>query len=521
MANIWRGDAQSVAQVNTITVGGTAAATQVYSVTINLKTISYTAIGGDTNSTIAAALRALLAASTIPEFAEVTWTVLTTVITAASKTVGVPFTNTSSATGTGTLVTATTTANTGKYNWDDPDNWSEGRIPAGACATPVQNAPSLVAGGGLGSGTTYYYVLTAVNGNGETVKSNEQNATPSGGNLSVNLTWTAVSGADSIKIFRSTSAGVYTDTLIATIDGALATYTDTGDTPGAGTPPGVSTAVGDDIILDQNATPIYYGTDQDYIVPASFTQNSTYSGKIGLPAWNPLGYYEYRNRYLKISPAVVQLHYGIGGNGSSQIFLDTGSKACTILIYGAGTAPAAGVPAVQLLCNHASTTVTVMKGSVGIANDPGSVSMLDSVRTGYQTTPSSDVTLYLGSGCDLTSATVNVSGGLVYLRSTVSILTVNVGTVIATGPGIDIDTLNALGGQLTYNSDGTIGAYTISNFTIDFSQENKARTMTSGTISGKSVFRDPSKTVTMTSPIVVTGKDVVFDWGASYSLQRT
>src|ERR1700736_2287329 len=109
----WRGDAPAVKQVNTATVGGTAAGGQVYTVTINGKTVSYTAAGGDTNNTIAGALQALLAASTIPEFQEVAWTVATNVITGTSAVAGRPFTNTSSATGTGTLVRATTTASSG------------------------------------------------------------------------------------------------------------------------------------------------------------------------------------------------------------------------------------------------------------------------------------------------------------------------------------------------------------------------------------------------------------------------
>lgn len=127
--NIWRGDSQAQAQVNTHTIGGTAANAQVYSVTINLKVVSYTASGADTNTTIAAALQALLAASTIPEFKEAVWTVVTTVITGTAFVPGVPFTATSAATGTGTLVAATTVASLGPNHWDDPDNWTLAAVP--------------------------------------------------------------------------------------------------------------------------------------------------------------------------------------------------------------------------------------------------------------------------------------------------------------------------------------------------------------------------------------------------------
>lgn len=126
----WRGDAPKTAQVNTLTVAGTPANGQVYSVTINGKIVSYTASGADTNDTIAAALKALLAASAIPEFAEVTWTVATNVITGTARAPGKPFTNTSAATGTGTLTTAIVTANGGPNVVSQAANWEGGTAPA-------------------------------------------------------------------------------------------------------------------------------------------------------------------------------------------------------------------------------------------------------------------------------------------------------------------------------------------------------------------------------------------------------
>jgi hypothetical protein len=129
-SNYFRGDAQDVAQVTTLTIGGTAANGQVYTVTANRKEISYTADGSDTNTTIAESLLELLTASSIPEFQLATFTQSGAVITATASTAGRPFVFTSGATGTGTFVTATTTASKGHWHWDDPDNWSAGTIPA-------------------------------------------------------------------------------------------------------------------------------------------------------------------------------------------------------------------------------------------------------------------------------------------------------------------------------------------------------------------------------------------------------
>ena len=132
MANqYWLGQAAAVAQVGTLTVGGTPAAGLVYTVTINGKSVTYTAVLADTNATIATALQAALAAVTaIAEFTEVTWTVNSNVVTATAATAGVPFTvSVSVSAGTGTFVAATTTASAGPAHWDTAGNWSTGTVP--------------------------------------------------------------------------------------------------------------------------------------------------------------------------------------------------------------------------------------------------------------------------------------------------------------------------------------------------------------------------------------------------------
>ena len=95
---------------------------------------------------------------------------------------------------------------------------------------------------GVSNGTTYYYVVTAVNANGESADSNQASATPSatpsgpavpsapanltatGGNQQVSLFWTASSNATSYNVKRSTvSGGPYTTVASPT----TASYSDT------------------------------------------------------------------------------------------------------------------------------------------------------------------------------------------------------------------------------------------------------------------------------------------------------
>jgi cellulose 1,4-beta-cellobiosidase len=72
---------------------------------------------------------------------------------------------------------------------------------------------------GLTNGTTYYYVVTAVNSSGQSANSSQVSATPvappaaptgltaTGGNAQVALSWTASSGATSYNVQRSTVNG--------------------------------------------------------------------------------------------------------------------------------------------------------------------------------------------------------------------------------------------------------------------------------------------------------------------------
>jgi fibronectin type 3 domain-containing protein/phenylpyruvate tautomerase PptA (4-oxalocrotonate tautomerase family) len=75
---------------------------------------------------------------------------------------------------------------------------------------------------GLVNGTTYYFVVTAVNANGESANSSQAIATPTGtlppaptnltavaGEAAVSLDWTSVSGATSYKVKYGTASGSY------------------------------------------------------------------------------------------------------------------------------------------------------------------------------------------------------------------------------------------------------------------------------------------------------------------------
>ncbi len=101
----------------------------------------------------------------------------------------------------------------------------------------VQGTPYM-SGGSMADGT-YYYVITPVNSQGEGVRGVESSGTTiTGGNGAgkIALTWDAVPGASSYKVYRTTTQGQYTSpSYIA--NPSTNSYEDTAASPSAGEPP--------------------------------------------------------------------------------------------------------------------------------------------------------------------------------------------------------------------------------------------------------------------------------------------
>jgi hypothetical protein len=109
-------------------------------------------------------------------------------------------------------------------------------------AAPADLAVQGAGTGGTLAAGTYFWVVTAINANGETVKSNEVQTTVTGSTSSAKLTWQAVTNATGYNVYRGTST-TNENKLITTINsGSTITYTDTGTAGTTVSPPTTNTA---------------------------------------------------------------------------------------------------------------------------------------------------------------------------------------------------------------------------------------------------------------------------------------
>lgn len=125
--NIWRGDAQPIAQVSTLTPVSVTNGNTV-TITINRKEYTYT-MGSSVAATELAALATALTTfgQTVLEFGEVTWTSSATALIGTGPDTGWPFTVTVS--GTVSWTNVTTTSPSGPNWFSIAANWSTGVVP--------------------------------------------------------------------------------------------------------------------------------------------------------------------------------------------------------------------------------------------------------------------------------------------------------------------------------------------------------------------------------------------------------
>jgi len=247
--------------------------------------------------------------------------------------------------------------------------------------------------------------------------------------------------------------------------------------------------------IANSAVPIKYSLDQSGILLSRLDIPASFTGQIGQMRYPTSGIKTFKgtsDRYLNIG--ITNLYIGDGeGNGSELIYIDVGANQLTALINKTAVPNNGEDYAVKLLGSHASNQVTVNRGRVGIADEPGQTATISKLVVGQVTNPA-DSRVFCGSGVTLT--TVEVSGGLCILECGATNVTLTGGTLELCGTAAYTN-VTVRGGTLIYRSSGTITTLKVSDDgQIDFSKDIRSRSITNPVEMGKGgVFDDRYGTI--------------------------
>lgn len=185
----------------------------------------------------------------------------------------------------------------------------------------------------------------------------------------------------------------------------------------------------DTVIFDARTTdPALYGLDQNGVTLAAlrFLKGCP---RVGLPTFNVLTpdspYAEHRPDHLKINPTILYIEDG------DRIKVNGGSTAWTATIVDTATGGAeSGVPCVLLLGTHASNSLTVQRGLVGVGfyGEASNLTGLCAIGKGAATNTTTQ-TPVVTLGNNVTLGTVTIDSGTLISNSAMTALNQNGGLV--------------------------------------------------------------------------------------------
>ncbi len=249
----------------------------------------------------------------------------------------------------------------------------------------------------------------------------------------------------------------------------------------------------DDVHIN-GAFTILYGFSQSAVELDSFNESGAQIGTNPADGWRPVP--------LQVRAPVAAIGYHYGPSRVTQkvpVILDFGSgESCAIRVHNSGSNSTR--PAVMITSKHASTTLEVKKGSVGLFNNSDGDAQMATVNLAYESNKASDADLFIEPGW--TIATINKTGGDLLLQTLAgkTIATINIdgpGTFKTEGDG-PITTINqkAGAGTSTLNSTGTITTVVIDGGISDFTQLPAALTVANLKLNGGTLKRGSALTIT-------------------------
>ena len=206
--------------------------------------------------------------------------------------------------------------------------------------------------------------------------------------------------------------------------------------------------------------------------------------------------------YLQVAATLgdINYHHGPGvPTFLAPVNIDFGTVQSAVTIWNTGTNAIGTKAAVRIKATHVSTTVTVLKGKVGVADEAGETATIDTITVGYVSQQAGDADVFIGDG--VTLETLAQTGGDVVLNCAVTTAaSISAGTLTTYGTGT-IAALTVSGGAVTPNGVKTITALDISGGSVDFTKSVEARTVTTLKLDAPGALKYDPAHVTLTNQV--------------------
>ncbi len=269
---------------------------------------------------------------------------------------------------------------------------------------------------------------------------------------------------------------------------------------------------GDDMVLANTSVPLLWNLNSlSGVLLNSFTRYQSFTGSVGLPENNPLGYVEYRPTDLKLGSNVTTFSLTLGpgsGSGPSRERYDMQFYRTALLAMAAGNA--ADHYSIRFRGTHGSNTLLVIGCSVGVSMLPTDVGAQASVVN--LATVGQGGTCDFGPGCTFSGTsgggTLTLNGGTSTVFCTPSVAAYNSAQLTLAASGGVYASITAVNGvSITVAAAMTISSLTLAKSSSLSAQQNLAAiTVTTSTMDGDTcTIIDPNNTITFTNPTTENG----------------
>jgi len=377
-------------------------------------------------------------------------------------------------------------------------------ITIGSLTTTAQVAQTILEGFNGSAFTDTTATVVPSGGGPDFIEHSELTATVSGSTVTLTADTAGVPWniTDGLTI-AATTAGDGTAEITGPTAATGPNFIDNVDNWSAGT----VLAAGEDGWVFNSSVPMLYALDALSAVGtlASLNFAMTFTADCGLPKTNASGYVEFRQQYLEVDATVLRIHGQ--GTGSGRIKIDGQAVQSAVEIENTGAAVEVGIGAFIWKGTSAANTLTTQNGSLSVAPFDGETAqVLTSRLNGGNVDFGDGATFPASATMEVLAADVSVRNSANHMKT----VSVGSGTLTVFGSAAVDTSITITGGTVIWKSSGTIAAAVVGGATggvLDFSQDNRARTVSAATLNANGTIIDPLRTVTWTGQITP-GPDV-------------